>query len=133
MKQIYETKSNKLRHSIFLVLFSKESRFHSRRQAFRKSCYSWRRTRFYWYRWNWKVRFYASFLWQNVVILPTYIIHKTFWFKDFSNTRNIRTYCFRYFQLYFDTFAPKSEKKKDLTIHKDFWTISRVTKISLLA
>ena len=27
-----------------------------------------------------------------------------FWFRDFSNTRDIRTYCFKYFQVYKYTF-----------------------------
>ena len=40
---------------------------------------------------------------------------ETFWFRDLSNTRDIRTYSSKYFQ-----FVPKSEKKKILTIHKDF-------------
>ena len=32
------------------------SRFHWRRQPFRKSCYSWGRTRWYWYRLLWKLK-----------------------------------------------------------------------------
>ena len=57
----YKTKSIRLRLKklicfIFLLLFSKKTRFHWRRQTFRKRCYSWGRTKPFWYRWHWKLR-----------------------------------------------------------------------------
>ena len=44
-----------------LVLFSKKTRFHwRRRQSFKKICYSWGRTKWYWYIWQWKTWIYLK-------------------------------------------------------------------------
>ena len=43
---------------------------------------------------------------------------QTLWYRDISNTRNNRTYCFKNFKYIFR----KIRKKNNLTIHKDFLT-----------
>ena len=53
-----------------------------------------------------------DFLCQNFLIYYSQKELKTFWFRDRSNTRDIRTYCLKYFRVYFGTFVPKSEKQK---------------------
>ena len=63
-------------------------------------------------------KLFRIFLWQNVLISPIpilYIIQKKaeiFSFIDFSDTRYIRRYCFKYFQvyIYIGIFIPKSKK-----------------------
>ena len=45
----------------FLVLFSKKkTTASSKKKTFRKSCCSWGRTTWYWYRWHWKLRGFTS-------------------------------------------------------------------------
>ena len=65
----YKTKSIRLRLKklicfIFLLLFSKKTRFYWRRQTFRKRSYSWGRTKPFWYRWHWNFR---EFTWICVI------------------------------------------------------------------
>ena len=58
---MYEIKTRRL-HSqiltcfIFLVLFKKKPWSYWIKLPFKKKCYSWGRTRLYWYRWHWKLK-----------------------------------------------------------------------------
>ena len=68
---------------------------------------------------------------------------ETFWFRNFSNTRNIRTYCFKYFEVYILIHLHQNQKRKNLNYsqrllkyikcHKYFNTIKLYTSKSLLS
>ena len=86
-----------------------------------------------------------NFLWQTVLIFPIYILFtkriETFWFRDFSNTRDIRTYCFKYFQVYILVHLYQNQKKhlnyskrfvNYKKCHKDFNTLKWYTLKALL-
>ena len=78
----------------------------------------------------------------NIYILFTKSI-ETFWFRDFSNTRDIRTYCFKYFQVYILVQMYQNQKRKNLNYsqrflnyikcHKDFNTPKLYTLKALLS
>ena len=63
-------------------------------------------------------------MWQTVLIFSIYILFtkriETFWFRDFSNTRDIRTYCFKYSQVYILIQMYQNQKKKFELFKKNF-------------
>ena len=75
--------------------------------------------------------FMYNFLWQTVLIFPIYILFKkrieTFWFRDISNTQDIITSCFKYFQVYFLVQLYRNQKRKTSEIFTKIFTLYQVS------
>ena len=57
-----------------------------------------------------------NLLLQSVLMFPVYVLFikriEALWFRDFSNTHGIRTYCFNYFQVYILIHLHQHQKRK---------------------
>ena len=64
--------------------------------------------------------FMYNFLWQTVLIFLMYILFtkrtEAFWFRNISNTQDIRTYCFKYFKYILWYICTKIRKEKKIEL-----------------
>ena len=53
---------------------------------------------------------------------------ETFWFGDISNTRDIITYCFKYFQVYILIHLHQNQKRKKFELFTKIFELYQVLK-----
>ena len=72
-----------------------------------------------------------NFMYIIILIFPRYILFtkrvETFWFRDFSNTRDIRTHGFKYFQVYILIHLYQNQKRKKFELFTKIFELYQVS------
>ena len=75
-----------------------------------------------------------NFLWQTVLMFPIYILLtkriEIFWFRDISNTQDIRTYCFKYLGIYILRQVSQNQKRKKFELFTKIFEPYQVARYS---